>query len=70
MVIDNGGRLDEVIGLAREIQRVETAQVERMRAGESLREQLDFSAYRRRQATDPDLTLRRYLQERGGAIEV
>jgi 4-hydroxy-4-methyl-2-oxoglutarate aldolase len=63
-------RMDEVIELAREIQRVETAQAERMRAGESLRAQLDFSAYRRRQATDPDLTLRRYLQERGGAIEV
>jgi 4-hydroxy-4-methyl-2-oxoglutarate aldolase len=63
-------RMDEVIELAREIQRVETAQAERMRAGDSLRAQLDFSAYRLRQATDPDLTLRRYLRERGGAIEV
>lgn len=63
-------RIDDVIALARDIQRVETAQAERMRAGESLREQLDFAAYRRRQAGDPDLTLRRYLQERGGAIEV
>lgn len=63
-------RVDEVVELAREIQRVETAQAERMRAGTSLREQLDFTGYRERQATDPDLTLRRHLQERGGAIEV
>lgn len=48
----------------------ETAQADRMRGGESLREQLDFTRYRERQASDPDLTLRRYLQERGGAIEV
>jgi hypothetical protein len=41
-----------------------------MRAGTSLRSQLDFAGYRERQASDPDLTLRRHLQERGGAIEV
>ncbi|WP_448808261.1 RraA family protein [Agromyces bauzanensis] len=69
LVVASDG-VDEVIALARDIQRVETAQAERMRAGSSLREQLDFSAYRRRQAADPELTLRRYLQERGGAIEV
>lgn len=63
-------RVDEVVELAREIQRTETAQADRMRAGTSLREQLDFAGYRARQASDPDLTLRRHLQERGGAIEV
>jgi regulator of RNase E activity RraA len=63
-------RVDPVIDLARDIQRVETAQAERMRAGSSLREQLDFAGYRARQASEPELTLRRYLQERGGAIEV
>ncbi|WP_188744654.1 hypothetical protein [Agromyces bauzanensis] len=63
-------RVDEVIELAREIQGVETAQAERMRAGTSLRDELAFSAYRRRQAADPELTLRSYLRERGGAIEV
>ncbi len=63
-------RVDEVIELAREIQRVETAQAERMRAGFTLRDQLEFSSYRKRQAADPELTLRRHLQERGGAIEV
>ncbi len=55
---------------AREIQSVELAQAERMRDGESLRAQLDFATYRARQQVEPDLSLRRYLAERGGAIEV
>jgi 4-hydroxy-4-methyl-2-oxoglutarate aldolase len=63
-------RVPEVIELARSIQRTETAQAERMRGGTSLREQLDFAGYRERQASDPELTLRQHLQERGGAIEV
>ena len=63
-------RVDEVVELARQIQRTETAQADRMRAGTSLRRQLDFAGYRERQASDPELTLRRHLQERGGAIEV
>lgn len=62
--------VDEVVEAARSIQRVETGQAERMRGGESLRAQLDFAAYRHRQAAEPELTLRRYLAERGGAIEV
>ncbi|WP_026481721.1 RraA family protein [Agromyces subbeticus] len=63
-------RVGELVELARAIQVTETAQAERMRGGASLREQLDFTGYRARQASDPELTLRRYLQERGGAIEV
>jgi len=63
-------RVPEIVELARSIQRTETAQAERMRDGRSLREQLDFAGYRERQASDPELTLRRHLQERGGAIEV
>lgn len=59
-----------VAELAREIQAVEISQADRMRAGVSLRAQLDFAGYRARQATEPDLSLRRYLAERGGAIEV
>lgn len=55
---------------ARQIQATELAQAERMRAGESLRDQLDFAGFRARQAHEPDLSLRRYLAERGGAIEV
>lgn len=62
--------VDEVVETALAIQRVEAAQADRMRGGESLRAQLDFAGYRARQADDPELTLRRYLAERGGAIEV
>ncbi|MCS5736015.1 RraA family protein [Herbiconiux daphne] len=63
-------RLDDVLEAATVILQTEGAQAERMRAGTSLREQLDFSAYRARQTDDPSLTLRRHLAERGGAIEV
>lgn len=64
------GDWSRVAELAREIQQVEKAQADRMRAGASLRAQLDFAGYRARQTTEPDLSLRRYLAERGGAIEV
>ena len=63
-------RRDEVLELAAQIQRVEGAQAGRMRAGMSLRAQLDFTAYRARQATEPGYSLRDHLRERGGAIEV
>jgi regulator of RNase E activity RraA len=62
-------RREELFETARHIQQVEGAQSERMRAGASLREQLDFTRYRELQAADPTLTLRRYLAETGGAIE-
>lgn len=55
---------------AADIVRTETAQADRMRAGTNLRTQLDFAGYLARRETDPGMTLRRYLGERGGAIEV
>jgi 4-hydroxy-4-methyl-2-oxoglutarate aldolase len=63
-------RRDEILALAASIQETEGAQAQRMRAGQSLRGQLDFAGYRHAQAADPTVTLRRHLQERGGAIEV
>ena len=65
-----GDRVDELVEVALEIQRTEHAQAERMRRGESLRSQLDFTSYRERQASNPDYSLRQYLREHGGAIEV
>ncbi len=62
-------RRAELAEAAARIQSVEGRQSERMREGVSLRDQLDFAEYRRRQADDPELTLRRYLAETGGAIE-
>lgn len=69
VVIIGPDRRDELFALAASIQQTETAQAERMRAGTSLRNQLDFAAYRARQATDPDFTLRQHLRENGSAIE-
>ncbi|MGA1836224.1 RraA family protein [Herbiconiux sp. 11R-BC] len=63
-------RIGEVLDAARAIQSTESAQAERMRAGRSLRSQLDFAGYRARQAADPSVTLRQHLAETGGAIEV
>lgn len=62
-------RREELLDRAGRIQQVESEQAQRMRAGVNLREQLDFARYRAEQAADPELTLRRYLSERGNAIE-
>lgn len=59
-----------VADAAQQIQATELSQAARMRGGESLRAQLDFAGFRARQALEPELSLRRYLTERGGAIEV
>ncbi|MEY9852107.1 4-hydroxy-4-methyl-2-oxoglutarate aldolase [Leifsonia sp. EB41] len=69
VLVVGADRRDELFAEARRIQTVEGAQSERMRAGTSLRAQLDFTRYRELQAADPSLTLRRYLAETGGAIE-
>ena len=63
-------RADDVLAAAAQIVATETAQADRMRAGSSLRAQLDFAGFLAKQAADPQLTLRRYLTEHGGAIEV
>lgn len=68
LVLAAGDR-EALFAEAARIQTVEGAQAERMRAGSSLRDQLDFARYRRLQAEDASLTLRRYLAETGGAIE-
>lgn len=62
-------RRDELFALAASIQSTETAQAERMRAGANLRTQLDFAGYRRKQESDPSVTLRQHLQDTGSAIE-
>lgn len=63
-------RRSEVLDAAAAIVATETRQAERMTGGQSLRQQLDFAGYRRRQAADPGLTLRQHLIELGSAIEV
>jgi regulator of RNase E activity RraA len=62
-------RFEEARSEALAIREVEGAQAERMRGGQSLREQLDWNMYLERRSADPSLTLRQYLVERRAAIE-
>jgi regulator of RNase E activity RraA len=63
-------RADAVVSAARAIRDTEVAQADRMRAGQSLRTQLQFATYLEKRAQDPSLTLRQHLTDIGGAIEV
>jgi regulator of RNase E activity RraA len=63
-------RVDEVLAAARTIFETERRQADAIAGGHSLRAQLRFDMYLSRRAADPTLTLRRHLQEVGGAIEV
>jgi regulator of RNase E activity RraA len=69
VIIVDGERFAEVELEALSIRAVESAQADRMRGGEALREQLEWSSYLERRAADPSLTLRQYLVERRAAIE-
>ncbi|TFB80886.1 RraA family protein [Terrimesophilobacter mesophilus] len=62
-------RRNELFELAASIQSTESAQSDRMRAGTDLRTQLDFAGYRKKQASDPRVTLRQHLKDTGSAIE-
>ena len=61
---------DAIIEAAGEIMARERRQAERVRTGTTLRRQLRFEEYLQKRAADPGYTLRRHLQEIGGAIEV
>jgi regulator of RNase E activity RraA len=62
-------RIDEVLTIAMQIGLVERAQAERIRVGETLREQTGFDEYLARRAADPTYTFRAHLRRIGGAIE-
>ena len=62
-------RVDEVLAAAHTIHATERAQADRIRGGETLREQTRFADYLRRRAADPAYTFRRHLRQVGGAIE-
>jgi regulator of RNase E activity RraA len=63
-------RAAEVFAFAETIRDTERAQAERIRAGVSLREQVQFDGYLAKRARNPSITLREHLRDVGGAVEV
>ncbi|MEV4442358.1 RraA family protein [Streptomyces sp. NPDC049577] len=59
----------QLLTLAETIRDTERRQAARIRAGESLREQVGFGAYLERRREQPTLTFREHLRAVGGAIE-
>lgn len=60
---------DEVLDRAEAIRDTERLQADRIRAGESLREQVRFADFLAERAKTPSLTFREHLRAVGGAIE-
>ncbi|WP_199432263.1 RraA family protein [Qaidamihabitans albus] len=63
------GRVEELCGLAETIRDTERRQADRIRAGESLREQVRFHHYLAQRRQRPGLSFREHLRAVGGAIE-
>jgi regulator of RNase E activity RraA len=64
-----GAQAEEILTLAETIRDTERRQVERIRAGVSLRSQMQFSAYLAQREKTPSLSFRDHLRAVGGAIE-
>jgi hypothetical protein len=62
-------RAAEVLTIAETIRDTERRQAERIRAGTSLRSQVQFDAYLAQREQTPSLTFRDHLRSVGGAIE-
>jgi len=62
-------RAEELFTLAETIRDTERRQAERIRAGVSLRSQVQFDTYRAQRQQTPSLSFRDHLQAVGGAIE-
>ena len=67
LFVDAG--MGEVLAAARQIWQAEREQAARIRAGQTLRQQTDFSGYLARRAADPSYTFRQHLRRTGRAIE-
>jgi len=64
-----GEKMSDLLAIACEIWERERNQAELIKAGRSLRDQLDFARYLEKRATDPRHTFRDHLREIRGAIE-
>lgn len=62
-------KAEEMIATARSIREKEHRQAEEIRAGKTLRQQLQFDEYLARRSTDDTYTFRQHLRAIGGAIE-
>ncbi len=59
----------DVLLLAQQIAERERQQAHAINTGQSLRDQVQFQAYRAQRASDPNLTFRQHLRRIGGVIE-
>jgi 4-hydroxy-4-methyl-2-oxoglutarate aldolase len=62
-------KIEQLVVTAREIWQAERRQADRIKAGETLRQQFKFADYLKKRAANPNYTFRNYLRDIGGAIE-
>ena len=61
--------VEQVMKGARDIWQTERKQADRIKSGQTLRQQLKFTEYLKKRSSDPDHTFRQHLRDIGGAIE-
>lgn len=61
--------VEQLLKAAHDIWQTERKQADRIKAGETLRQQLRFSDYLKKRVNDPAHTFRQHLRDIGGAIE-